>query len=150
MIWALQLYSTSGQMTTIRGQPQKLDLNSNIWQYNKIGTCRHIPWIECCRERLKTIKCFSWRISNREMSQMRNEGRMLTWRRKRALRGSGVRPPIWVVERKAYPRVGLMGEFLLSNLKEYFREEIKLCPSCLLIDLADIWEGSVKVRHVKL
>lgn len=70
-----------------------------------------------------------------------------TWRRNRRLRGSGVRPPNWVLERNAYPSVGRIGEFLLSILNVYFKDESKPCPSCLLIDLDDICDGSVKVRH---
>lgn len=55
-----------------------------------------------------------------------------------------------MVERKAYPLVGLIGEFLLSILKVYFKDDTKPCPSCLLIDLDDICEGSVKVRHPRV
>lgn len=73
-----------------------------------------------------------------------------TWRRNRKLRWSGVRPPKLVVERKAYPFVGLIGEFLLSNLNVYFRDDSKPWPICLLIDLDDICDGSVNVRHPRV
>ena len=55
-----------------------------------------------------------------------------------------------MVERKAYPFVGLIGEFLLSTLNVYFRDDSKPWPSCLLIDLDDICDGSVKVRHPRV
>lgn len=73
-----------------------------------------------------------------------------TWRRNRKLLGSGVRPPTCVDERKAYPSVGLIGEFLLSILNVYFKEDTKPWPSCLLIDLDDICDGSAKVRHPRV
>lgn len=73
-----------------------------------------------------------------------------TWRKNCKLRWSGARPPNWVVERKAYPLVGLTGEFLWSILNVYFKDDNKLCPSCLRIDLDDICDGSVMVRHPRL
>jgi hypothetical protein len=74
----------------------------------------------------------------------------LTWRKNRKLRLSGARPPIWVLETKANPCVGLRGEFLLSILNVYFKDESKPWPSCLLIELEAIRDGSVKVRHARL
>jgi hypothetical protein len=74
----------------------------------------------------------------------------LTWRRYRTLRESGVRPPKRVVETKAYPFVGLKGESLLSNLKVYFKEDSNPWPSCLLVDLDAICDGSVKVRQPRV
>lgn len=73
-----------------------------------------------------------------------------TWRKNRILRLSGARPPIWVVETKAYPCVGLKCEFLLSILNVYFKDESNPWPSCLLIDLDAVCDGSDKVRHERL
>ena len=73
-----------------------------------------------------------------------------TWRKNRKLRLSGARPPIWVVETKANPRVGLRGEFLLSILNVYFKDESKPWPSCPLTELEAVRDGSVNVRQARL